>query len=370
MPTTRSSSVGWRERGLRRLSTNHLLDEGYWVWLIPLATGYTSIGIVADPQFHPLEEIDTLDKAFDWLHEHEPQLAGVLEERRDGIQDFLKVEHYSHGCKRVYSPERWCLTGDAAVFADPLFSPGSDFIAISNSLIGDLILADFAGKPIEERTEFANDYYLRYFQSWLKHYQDVYPLFGNPMATILKLSTYRNTYFGIPVLLFYEGKLCDGDFLPQIKDEMDRFLALVPRLEQLVREWHELERRGAPGALLKPVESDATKPIVGGLLGSARDDNTPRMDDATLKKHVGELLARLEAGAVFLFSDAVNTCLPDHALDPETKVNPYAIGLDPDRWEADGLFDGSGITIAEAAATSAGMDERLAELRSVCEPMA
>lgn len=40
------------ERGLRWLSTNHLLDKGYWVWLIPLSSGSTSIGIVADPRIH------------------------------------------------------------------------------------------------------------------------------------------------------------------------------------------------------------------------------------------------------------------------------------------------------------------------------
>src|SRR5262249_51230907 len=37
--------------GLRRFSTNHLCGEGYWVWLIPLASGPISIGVVADPRF-------------------------------------------------------------------------------------------------------------------------------------------------------------------------------------------------------------------------------------------------------------------------------------------------------------------------------
>jgi hypothetical protein len=37
------------------------------------------------------------------------------------------------------------------------------------------------------------------------------------------------------------------------------------------------------------------------------------------------------------------------ALDPEAPVNPYAISLDPERWEADGLHDGSGSSPAQVA---------------------
>ena len=42
----------WQGRlteGDRAMSTNHLMGEGYWVWLIRLASGATSVGIVADP---------------------------------------------------------------------------------------------------------------------------------------------------------------------------------------------------------------------------------------------------------------------------------------------------------------------------------
>ena len=37
-------------------------------------------------------------------------------------------------CERVYSPQRWALTGEAGAFADPLYSPGSDFIGLGNRL--------------------------------------------------------------------------------------------------------------------------------------------------------------------------------------------------------------------------------------------
>ena len=37
----------------RWLSTNHLVGAGYWVWLIPLGSGATSVGIVTDETIHP-----------------------------------------------------------------------------------------------------------------------------------------------------------------------------------------------------------------------------------------------------------------------------------------------------------------------------
>src|SRR3954469_13627448 len=62
----------WQGRlteGDRAMSTNHLMGEGYWVWLIRLASGATSVGIVADPAFHDFDGFNTLAKARAWLHE-------------------------------------------------------------------------------------------------------------------------------------------------------------------------------------------------------------------------------------------------------------------------------------------------------------
>ncbi len=61
-----SDDPTWQARlveGDRAMSTNHLMGEGYWVWLIRLASGATSVGIVADPAFHAFDEFNTLAKA-------------------------------------------------------------------------------------------------------------------------------------------------------------------------------------------------------------------------------------------------------------------------------------------------------------------
>ena len=126
------------EPGIRMLSTNHLMGEGYWVWMIPLSSGPISIGVCADPRFHPYEEISEFDRLLSWLHKHEPQLAATIAARQGDVEDFLRVKDFAYGVKQTYSTDRWSLVGEAAAFADPFYSPGSDFIGYGNTFTGDL----------------------------------------------------------------------------------------------------------------------------------------------------------------------------------------------------------------------------------------
>ena len=99
-----SDDPSWQARlveGDRAMSTNHLMGEGYWVWLIRLASGATSVGIVADPAFHPFNDFNTLAKARSWLTEHEPQCAAVLALHQNLIKDFRVMKKYSHGATKV-----------------------------------------------------------------------------------------------------------------------------------------------------------------------------------------------------------------------------------------------------------------------------
>src|ERR1700754_4247755 len=91
-----SDDPSWQARlieGDRAMSTNHLMGEGYWVWLIRLASGATSVGIVADPALHPFDDFNTLDRARGWLSTHEPQCAAVLAQHEHLIKDFHVMKH-------------------------------------------------------------------------------------------------------------------------------------------------------------------------------------------------------------------------------------------------------------------------------------
>ena len=67
------------------------MGRGYWVWLIPLGSGSTSVGIVVDDVLHPFARINRFERALDWLREFEPQCAAVVEAHAGEIEDFLAL---------------------------------------------------------------------------------------------------------------------------------------------------------------------------------------------------------------------------------------------------------------------------------------
>lgn len=345
--------LGRMERpGIRKHSTNHLTGEGYWVWLIPLASEAHSIGVVADPRFHPFERLATFDATLDWLREFEPQLAQAVEERRDDLEDFLKIESFSHGCERVFSPERWALTGESGVFIDPLYSPGSDYIAIANTYVGDLIKRDLDGEDISERVEGYNFAFLFQFENLLKNvWQDHYQLFGDAEVYAAKLTWDYVGYWGIQALRMYNDKLCDKDFTFSVAPVLGRLNELSPRVEQLFRDWHGLGRGENPTGL------HAVPSSFPGLWDRLLELHAD-FDDDGLRARFAATIELHEALAVVLFHKAARR-LPDGPPDPAQRVNPYAVSLEPGRWEQDGLFADDGLTLEEAFERSQGVESML-----------
>jgi flavin-dependent dehydrogenase len=347
------------ERGLRKFSTNHLCGEGYWVWMIPLSSGSISIGICADPRFHPWESINTLDGALDWIREHEPQLGETLDARRDEVEDFLKIEHFSYGCKQEFSgSDRWCLVGEAGPFLDPFYSPGSDFIAISNTLTTDLVTRELDGEDVSARAEAHNDLYLSTYEVALTQYDGQYEFWGNPLVMTVKICANNVLYWGTVGLLFFHRKYTDTDFMAAVRPDLERIWAITRVLEAMFREWHALEDREWRRAI---VPTGA----FGGMY-QRHLDMEGGYDDETLKQKIAGTADMMEALAVIAFHRAARN-LGDAAPDEDRKINPYAISLDPDRWESDGLFNRAGYSLAEARQTDAEGLENLF-MEAVAQP--
>ncbi len=325
------------EPGLRQFSTNHLMGEGYWVWLIPLSSGPISIGVCADPRHHPFDEISELDRMVDWLKRHEPQLGASVEPRLDDVEDFLRVEDFAYGVERVYSHDRWALVGEAGAFADPFYSPGSDFIGYGNLLTGDLIARDLDGEDISERLEYYNDWYLRTFDYVISKYEDQYSIFGNVWVGAHKL--YWDSFFNHAgaVLLMVKNRIGDYDFMKSVDEDLDRLYRLSTNMQELFKEWHELEQRDEENPLIR----QAPGTLVRGLLGLVRP-----MDDSELREDIREQVRVAEAWAVTLFVTAAESLGEPPDLD--RPINPYAVSLRPERWEQDGLYDEPGLRADEA----------------------
>lgn len=152
------SESAWHARdvdGNRWQSTVHLVGEGYWVWIIVLATGHTSIGIVADHEHHPFNTYNREDRANAWLQKHEPQLAAYLEDKPR--EDFRVMHNYSYLSERCFdSRQRWACVGEAAFFVDPLYSLGGDFLGMVNCYAVRIIREDLAGVAAEQRHAVAD----------------------------------------------------------------------------------------------------------------------------------------------------------------------------------------------------------------------
>ena len=339
------------ERGFRRNSTNHLCGQGYWVWLIPLSSGPISIGIVADPRFHPWESMNTLDGALEWIREHEPQLGEALDGRGDDIEDFLKVENFSYGCKQSFSgKDRWCLVGEAGPFLDPFYSPGSDYIAMANTFTTDLVTRELDGEDVAARAEAHNDLFLNAYRTHLTFYEQQYEFWGNPAMMTVKIGANNILYWGANALLFFHRKLTDLDFMAAVRPDVDKIWALNRQLEAMYREWNALDSREWRRAYVSPVAFPAMLErhieLVAGF------------DDEALKQKVASNRELMEAYTVIAFHKAAEA-LPDGGPPEDAKINPYAVTLNPDGWEGDGLFDGSGLSLAEARETPAAGAETL-----------
>jgi flavin-dependent dehydrogenase len=235
----------WQGRlveGDRAMSTNHLMGEGYWVWLIRLASGATSVGIVADPDFHTFDRFNTLAKARAWLQEYEPQCAAVLAEHEHEIMDFRVMKKYSHGVTKVFDGSaRWCLTGDSGIFLDPLYSSGLDLVAIGNGLITDMVVRHLDGEDVVARSQISDSMFRSLTDMWLAVYQNQYTLMGTPAVMSAKVIWDVAFYWGFVGFLYVNDRFVGVSDDPGFVPYLDGLIALSNRVQRFFREWAAVE---------------------------------------------------------------------------------------------------------------------------------
>ena len=296
-----SANAAWRARcdpPDRWLSTNHLVGEGYWVWLIPLASGSHSVGIVADARLHPLKSMNTFDKALAWLHRHQPRLAEELEGRRAALQDFCFLRRFSYGCKQVFSASRWALTGEAGMFLDPFYSPGSDFIAIGNTYITELIARDLAGEPLEAYAHVYEQLFQSFYRSTLTLYLDQYAMFGDPEVLPVKVLWDYTYYWGVLCQLFFQRRLTDVPMLGRIRGELAATLDLNETMQRLLRAWSAVSAKRNAAVMIDQAALGWFAELNRGLtdrLDDAGFEARMRANGAQLRTLAAEILARASA---------------------------------------------------------------------------
>ncbi len=201
----------WRARvrhTARALSTNHFCYPGYWIWFIPLGRGVTSLGVVGHKEIFK-EGVRTPEGFTRFVREHRAP-ASLLEGA--ALLDVGGYTHLEYGTKLFYSRERWALIGDAAAFADPFYSPGSDFISIENDHVTELIRLDLAGEPdLDDRCRLYDELMQFRFEATLLLYQRQYPCLGSFEILRLKWDYDIACYYN----LWLDGYLRDTHLTPR-----------------------------------------------------------------------------------------------------------------------------------------------------------
>jgi flavin-dependent dehydrogenase len=320
-PNQWADDPAWLERFSppdRWRSTNHMCGPGYWFWLIPLASGSHSLGIVCDAKMHPLETMNTHEKAMAWLYKHQPTVAASIDKPEHVLQDFLFLRHFSYGCKQVYSADRWALTGEAGLFLDPFYSPGSDFIAISNTYVCDLVEKERAGKSIAAHAEIYQQLYFSFYENTLTLYQDQYPIFGDPQVMPVKIAWDYAYYWALLAPLFFGQRQTELGLLSRLKPAFARGRALNLAMQRLLREWGARNTEGTPparrGRLLDQYALDWCRDMNGAL--------TEQLDDDAFAARIAGNVARMEWLAAEVLAQA-------RRAHPEIDDQGLAALLDP-----------------------------------------
>lgn len=160
----------------RVLSTNHFCYPGYWIWLIPLGRGVTSVGVVMQKElFRPELRSEEGFRAFVASHAAVGSLVAPAE-----TIDVMSYGQLAYGASRFADGrERWAMVGEAVAFTDPLYSPGGDYIALENDWVTDLVRRDLGGEDVAARAALYEQALLLRVESTTLLYDGLYGTLGS-----------------------------------------------------------------------------------------------------------------------------------------------------------------------------------------------
>lgn len=302
----------------RKLATCHLMDIGYWVWIIPLVSGNTSIGIVADEKYHPLSTYNTYEKAMNWLKKNEVQAFEKFSEYDFELMDFKAVKHFPYDTKKYYSNQRWAVTGEASSFLDPFYSPGTDLIAINNSFIADLIGKDFANEDISMATMLYDITYNELIINWAPIYLNKYSLFGNTQIMIIKIMWDWTIYWSFPSLIFINKGYTNIDTLKHLFTQKDslfpKVAAIGLNMQNFFLEWLEFD---------KVKRTDYIDFMDMSFIEELQKDLMKTFNQEELKQKVDDNLKMVEQLATYIFKRVTKEAF---GIDVEN-IDPYTYTL-------------------------------------------
>jgi hypothetical protein len=168
-----------------------------------------------------------------WLRQHRA-VASLLESAKP--IETRSLAHLAYGTRRFVSSDRWGLVGEASAFPDPFYSPGTDFIALENDFVADLIARDLDGEPkaaLDERTELYEQFLQFRVEAALRLYRGLYPVLGSYEVCKLKWDLDLGCYYALWLAPYMLDRHLDPSFLKGQLAQRDRVLAALANFAAL-----------------------------------------------------------------------------------------------------------------------------------------
>lgn len=320
-------------RRSRFFSTTHLHNQGYWVWLIPLSSANTSVGIVTTESIHPFETYNTFDKSMQWLSIHEPVLYQHMKQFE--VLDFLKMRNYSYGSRQLFSVNRWACTGEAGLFTDPYYSPGSNFIAFENTMITKMITDDVNNDDSWKTQVDAYNDFLINMNKWLtKSIQSSYTYFH--LDIVMALSFIWDVAAGWSFISprMFNSIYLDTTATAYLKATSLRFFTIAYNVENFFNEWKTQTPDTYTFDFINYLSVPFLRDIYNRNLKSGKTTTQ-------LKAEFEHNLRDLEMFAQVLFWIALEDVHPEMTALIKEKpwLNASAISLDTASWKERRLFE-------------------------------
>ncbi|MDF7673193.1 tryptophan 7-halogenase [Acetobacteraceae bacterium ESL0709] len=256
----------------RSNSTVHLMGKGRWVWLIPLAGNKTSIGIVFDETVIDAGELLSQEKAFAWLKEHENKLYNELVSKKYPVLDFKYFRKYSYISDEFLSLDKWAVVGEAKAFVDPLYSNGTDFIAMENTMVCNTIAAEMGGYNIYD--SYVNGYneLMGYvLKGFFVTHEDSYKYFDDWYYIYVKTNIDAIFYFSTVCVIFMNKKMESYDFLMETRSIILKMLEDHDRVMNYIKS-EAFQRHGKVAKRFISIEGSIEAYVNRDIVCKERDD--------------------------------------------------------------------------------------------------
>ncbi|MCB0418189.1 MAG: tryptophan 7-halogenase [Bdellovibrionales bacterium] len=306
------------------LATNHFMGEGFWFWLIPLQ-GITSLGLVFDKNILNLEMVNTPEKLLQWAAKQFPLFKKDFDNRR--ILGGTCLKDTGIGRKQMIHAQNWAISGDAGRFLDPLYSPGTDFIAIQNSLIVQAIES-----PRNELSKFcllAESLSKAYFDAFTPSFRTSYNALGDQESFILKYTWELSVYFAFYVFPFINDLTTRSTFTLPFLQRFSELGALNHQIHHFLSDFFIWK---------KTANSGPAKPYFHELMSLAPLAHAEKLfyevgvtESKALEK-LESTLDELKVFAQFILCYMTARVLGDQTL---VKRAAFVKAIDPKKWKFD-----------------------------------